>query len=245
MAKWIIIPEALKRIRTEKHITIPAFSQHSGISDRMLREYERREQAIRLVTLQILETSLGAKATEFARFVDDRRPARAAAKDDARDDAAAPATRTALEALVSAERAAGAKEARAHGADPLSAKSMQDVFTAYRLHDGRRFWLAGDVRTQRGIPAAEARLLGGKAGVAARFHVYKRVTKDHELGVTVHAAKAAHTRALQAAQDRAVTLVVKVVVVPAEAAETGHGFSSFITAITDKRPWTFVVDEIV
>jgi hypothetical protein len=38
---------------------------------------------------------------------------------------------------------------------------------------------------------------------------------------------------------------LRVVLVPGEPTDDGPGFSSFITRITAKRPWAFVVEEVV
>ena len=245
MPHWIVLPTALKRLRVARAGSHAALAQHSGISERMLRKYESNEdQIVRASTVRVLEVSLGAKALEFARFVDDDPPEGDKERPKITPQAPDP-VRTRLETVVHAELDAREAAVKKEGAEALTARALQDIFTVYRLHEGRRFWLQGEVRTQRGIPHREAKLLGGRAGVSARFEVCKRVTKDHDLGVTVHAARAEHTRALQAALNLEAMIIVTVHVVSQEASEAGEGFSSFISAVNDLRPWTLLVEEIV
>src|SRR5215469_6709157 len=115
MPTWVILPKALQRIRMEKQIAFHAFVEHSGLSDRLLRECERREKSVRLSTVQIIATSLGVQPTDIARVVDDHdeKRARPAARGAESPPAPAPIpmpARTELEALVEAERALGRVE---------------------------------------------------------------------------------------------------------------------------------------
>jgi transcriptional regulator with XRE-family HTH domain len=240
---WHVMPEALRRARLAQLMNIETLAKKSGVSLRSITRYENAEQRVRLDTLDCLAKALEVAVKDIARL----RASGAATKSEENGAAvsALPA-RTQLEALVDLELAraidpAPVKTARGAAA-VLTAKRLQDVFTAYALHDGERFFLRGTIDTQRGLPPAEAKLLGAKAGVAARFHVLKEVVPGSVVGVTVHAASEAHTKALQKLQKKEAAIVVRVVVVPGEPADD-VGFSSFITKVTSKRPWTFVVEE--
>ena len=65
------------------------------------------------------------------------------------------------------------------------------------------------------------------------------------LSVTVHTATAEHTKALIALSKLGATLYLRVVDAPGDPQDDGPGFSAFVTRIAVKRPWTFVVEEIV
>jgi hypothetical protein len=244
MPKWFVDPKKLKRIRMEKKVAMPELAQHSGISERMLREYERREMAVRPPTIAILETSLGVKAAEFARFV--------AEDGDAIPAAAAPAPtpqagipRTSLEKCVDAERTVTTKPSKRGGVLVLSARILQDIFTAYRVHQDRELCVEGIITSQRGIDTRESRVLKSKAGVGARFNFRIALPLGLFLNVTVHTPTAALTRALQAKLDEKAAVIVRVKVVTFEQQKAGEGFFSFVTAVTDRRPWTLVVEKVL
>ena len=243
---WTIQPAALKRLRLDKLLNQEELAKKSGVSVRSIRAYERDAQPVRLETLVCLSKCLGCEVKELGRVAakEDQAPARP-------PEPASPSTlppRTPLETLVDLERAQGAQPppvSTARGpVEVLTARRLHDVFTAFALHEGARFFLRGVVDTQRGIGPAEARLLGSRMGLAARFHILKEIAPKHELGVTVHSATEEHTQALQALQGKGAELVVRVVVVPGEHSDDGPGFTSFITRVASKRPWTFLVEEV-
>lgn len=244
--EWHVLPEALRRARLTQLLTAEALAKKSGVSLRSINRYESTEQRVRLETLQCLATALATDVQKLARL-------RASDKPAAAKPAAAPArpsalpSRTDLETLVDIERAEGIElppVATPSGPVPvLTAKRLQDVFTAFAVHAGKRLHLRGRVDTQRGIAADEAALLRSHAGVAARFHIVQEIVAGHPIGVTVHTATAEHTAALQAAQGSDASLVVRVTL--AENASDTVGFTSFITKVATRRPWTFVVEEIL
>jgi transcriptional regulator with XRE-family HTH domain len=246
---WFVSPRKLSRARADRLLTQEELSKKSGVSLRSIQGYERKEQRVRIDNLNLLAQTLEVQVRDIAtlRTADDeaREPS-----PPTRPGIPAPAVllpRTQLETLVDLERAAGVVPAPVERADgtfqALTAKRLQDVFTAYALHEGARFCLSGRVEGMRGLPPEEAVLLGSRGGVAARFHILKEVVPGQPFGVTVHTAREQETAKLQARYGGEATLFLRVVVVPGEPRDD-NGFSSFITKITAKRPWTFVVDEV-
>jgi transcriptional regulator with XRE-family HTH domain len=244
---WFVMPEALRRARLAQLLSVELLAKKSGVSVRSITRYESKEQRVRLETLDCLAKAVAAKVNDIARL---RASGVASNRSEngATQTASAIPARTQLEALVDLELARGIDPAPVktkRGAVPvLTAKGLQDVFTAYALYNGERFFLRGVVDTQRGIPADEAKLLGAKPGVAARFHLLRGVVPGSVVGVTVHTATDVHTKALQKLQKKEISVVVRVVVTSGEPSDD-VGFSSFITKIAAKRPWTFVVDEVL
>jgi transcriptional regulator with XRE-family HTH domain len=256
---WFVSPQALSRARLDQLLSQEQLAKKAGVSVRSIQGYERREQRVKLATLQFLAKALAVEVRDIAILrtasgaAKKVTPGRASGSPPAPEaPAAAPSVlppRTQLETLVDLERAANIAPVQIDTPrgplETLTAKRLQDVLTAYALHDGARFSLTGKVDGMRGIAPAEATLLGSRGGVAARFHIVKEVVPGQPVGVTVHTAERAHTDALQKHYGSAVTLELRVVLVPGEPRDDGPGFSSFITRLTTKRPWTFVVEEVV
>jgi transcriptional regulator with XRE-family HTH domain len=252
---WFVQPDALMNARLERMLGQAELAQKSGVSLRSIQGYERNEQRIRLESLQCLAKALAVevKAIGKVHAVAGAREAKAKAAASAPPSPAAPPSvlppRTPLETLVDLERGAGVEAGAIETAEgpieTLTTKRLQDVLTAYALYEGRLFALTGKVEGMRGIAQAEAALLGSRNGIAARFHIVREVIPGQPVGVTVHTATAKHTEALQKSYgDAPVTLHLRVVLVPGEPNEEGPGFSSFITRLTTKRLWTFVVVEV-
>jgi transcriptional regulator with XRE-family HTH domain len=247
---WFVSSQGLVRARQALLISQDELATKSGVSVRSIRAYERKEERVRFETLQCLAKALSVDVKAIARL---RAEERGTDAKSAPQPASPPSTsvlppRTQLETLVDLEHAAGIRPpplATPRGpAEVLTAKRLQDVLTAYALHEGARFSLTGRVKSMRGIAPDEAKLLGSKGGVAARFHVLKDVVPGEVVGVTVHTAERAHTERLQKLYESEVTLTVRVVLVPGEPRDDGPGFSSFITRLAVKRPWTFLVEDV-
>jgi transcriptional regulator with XRE-family HTH domain len=249
-SEWFVSPEGLSRARNTQLMKQEELAKKSGVSSRSIGAYEREEQRVRLETLQCLAKALSTDVKDIAVLRTRGKGARPSPSDPPRPPAppsALPA-RTQLETLVDLERAARVPAPRFDSSrgpvETLTAKLLQDVFTAYALYEGARFAIEARVEGMRGIPPAEAKLLGSRGGVAARFHLLKEVVPGKEIGVTVHSGDRAHTTKLQALYGETARVFVRVAVVPGEPSEDGPGFSSFITKVTSKRPWTFVVEEV-
>jgi transcriptional regulator with XRE-family HTH domain len=253
-SEWFVSPRKLSRARVDQLLTQEQFSKKSGVSLRSIQGYERKEQRVRIETLSLLAKTLEIEVRDIATLRTADADETHSSSPPTRPGIPAPAVllpRTQLETLVDLERAAGVVPApveRANGTfETLTAKRLQDVFTAYALHEGARFCLSGRVDGMRGLPPEEATLLGSRGGVAARFHILKEVVPGKPVGVTVHTARKEETEKLQQRYGAEAMLFLRVLVVPGEPPEPGDeqpGFSSFITKIAAKRPWTFVVDEV-
>jgi transcriptional regulator with XRE-family HTH domain len=247
-SEWYVNPAGLSRARLGQLLTQEELAKKAGVSVRSTRSYEKTEQPVRLDTLQCLAKALAVEVKTIAslRPRASGEPTSSATPSASQQSPIPP--RTQLETLVDLERAAGIESASvetARGpAETLTAKLLQDVLTAYALHDGARFVVTGKVDGMRGIAPDEAKLLGSRGGVAARFHVVKEVVPGKPVGVTVHSGDRAHTTRLQKLYGKAATLVVRVVLVPGEPRDDGPGFTSFITRIAAKRAWTFAVEEV-
>lgn len=243
--EWHVLPEALRRARLTQLLTAEALAKKSGVSLRSINRYEGAEQRVRLETLQCLAKALETEVPKLARLCASDKASTTPKSAPAR--AATLPSRTDLETLVDIERAEGVDPpplATPDGPVPaLTAKRLQDVFTAFAVHAEKRFHVRGRVDTQRGIAADEAALLSSRAGVAARFHLVQELVAGHPVGITVHTATAAHTAALQAAHGADAALIVRVVL--ADGASDTVGFTSFITKVAARRPWTFLVEEIL
>ncbi len=248
---WFVFPAGLVRARKAQLITQDELAKRSGVSVRSIRAYERVEQRAQIETLQCLAKTLSVEVKEIAVLRSRGRSESAAPSNPPRapDPPSALPARTQLETLVDLERAAGVATPRIMTprgpVEALTAKRLQDIFTAYALYEGARFALEARVEGMRGISPDEAKLLGSRGGVAARFHLLKEVVPDKSVGVTVHSADRAHTTKLQALYGDTARVFVRVAVVPGEPNDDGPGFTSFITKLATKRPWTFVVEEVV
>ena len=261
---WFIRPDALSRARKAQLLTQTELADKSGVSVRSIRAYERVEQRARLETIQCLAKTLSIEVKDIAilRPRDGNKPwTPKSASPPPPPEAPSPSAprtpdlvsaippRTQLEVLVDYELANKIRPTLVHTpfgpAETITAKRLQDVFTAFRLHEGTRFAIDAHIGGMRGIAPPEAKLLSSRGGVAARFHLLKYIALDKTVGITVHSATSAHTQVLQALYGGTAQVFVRVVAVEGEWDDKRQGFSSFITKITPTRPWTFLVEGIV
>ena len=256
--EWVISPQALSRARARSAPQPGAAREEvRHLGSVRLASYERstqRDAAWR--PFKVLAKALTVDVRDIAASRGKATTSSAPPGPPSRQ-ATAPATtsalppRTQLETMIDLERAGRdrlvARRRTPRGVtETLTAKRLQDVFTAYALHEGARFCLTGLVDTSRGIAPAEATLVGGRNGVAARFHILKEVAPGRPMGVTIHTERAEHTRELLKHHGAEVTVYLRVFVVPGDSeGRLPKRFSSFITRITAKRPWTFVVEDVV
>ena len=266
---WIIKSKVLRRLRIEQLMSVENLARRSGVSVRSIRTYEARDTTARLDTMQCLAKALGAEALALGRVhvpsTDTEKSVALTSPNGPRaapNEAAAATTATTklpppsrLEELVELERSLAPlpKLKTARGAvDPLTARRFQDIFTAYAMYEGDRFYLAGLVNAQRGITDTEASLLGSESGVGARFHVVKEVATGHVVGITVHTKDGAHTKRMQARLGERATVVLSVVrAATADACSetmaareaSPRGFSFFMSE--RPRPWGLVVEDVV
>jgi len=127
----------------------------------------------------------------------------------------------------------------------LTARRLQNVFSAFAAHDGERFAVIGVIGKQRGASPAEAKMIGSRHGIAVRFLFVRDITDGVDIKVTVHTAKARDTRLLQRAheEERETCVVVKVWLAPEEAVRESVGFDFFLSP--RPLPWGFVVEAVV
>lgn len=247
---WTVKGARLRELRVEKLLTMEALAAKSGISARTISRYEATSPPVRVEAVACIAKVLGVAASEIAR-PDAKRaaPARAASDEAPRPPKSGKAKlppRTRLEELVQLERESEPPPSLRGPqglAKPLTAARLQDLFTAYRVHEGERFYVDGRVETQRGLGGGEAALLGSRNGVAARFHLLRDVAGE-ALGVTVHSCDAAHTRALQALHGTKKTAraFCRVAIAEAKPDKASPWFSHF--ASDTPKPWSLAVEGV-
>jgi transcriptional regulator with XRE-family HTH domain len=119
-----------------------------------------------------------------------------------------------LDAFVEAERRLAPLPA-VGGLPAFGAAELVNVFASPGSCEGERFYARGLVHSQRGLPPADATVLGIRYEHAARFEIVRSIgSLDRPLALTVVAGSAAHTRALQSAwrERREIMLTIAVVV---------------------------------
>lgn len=261
---WRIKSKALREHRLEKMWSVEQLEKASGVSARTIFALEKEDRAVRVQTLSDLSQAFKVTPRDLATLVDDgpkrKSPSGPPARPDAPPTPATPLLRsygpgvtelprlTRLEELVAIEATLPPRPpvaTRSGPVPPLTAKLYQDVFTAYRVHEGRVAYVTGVLLSQRGMGDAQAALCGTKSGTGARFHFVFEVCAGHEIGVTAHTADARHTAALQERLNQPATALVKVVVAPDEAYARGAGFEFFMSSSKTLRPWGLEVVEVL
>jgi hypothetical protein len=127
----------------------------------------------------------------------------------------------------------------------LTARKLQNVFSAFATYEGERFAILGVVGKQRGASPGEAKMIGSRHGVAVRFLLVIGVTDGVDIKVTVHTTKAKETRLLQKAheEEREVCLIVRVVLAPDDVVKESAGFEFFMSP--KPLPWGLAVEAVV
>jgi DNA-binding Xre family transcriptional regulator len=258
---WRIKSKSLREHRLEKMWSVEQLEKASGVSARTIFDLEKEDRAVRVQTLSDLSQALKLTPRDLATLVDDGPKRKSPSAPPPRPDGPpTPPLRsygpgvtelprlTRLEELVAIEATLPPRPpvaTRSGPVPPLTAKLYQDVFTAYRVHEGRVAYVTGVLLSQRGMGDAQAALCGTKSGTGARFHFVFEVCTGHEIGVTVHTADARHTAALQERLNQPATALVKVVVAPDEAYARGAGFEFFMSNSKTLRPWGLEVVEVL
>lgn len=233
---WLLLGEKLRACRKSKGLTLTKLARKSGYSERTHRRYESASPHVTTEVVETLATALGVPADTFARAAVTVRDSRLPAL-------------TRLRQLVTWEIARKPAppvvvDGKSHAR--FGAKSLQDVNTAWRVHEGATFAVVGELRDQRNLSAEEAKLLDCARGTGACFHLFVAIVPNEALGVTVHSRRTDDTRRLQKLLHREVTLIARVVVAPAEPSDDGHGFAFFISDSESARhAWTLVVESVV
>ena len=255
-------------MRMARMMTIHDLAEKSGVADRTIADIERGTSRARPETIRCIAKALGV-SPEGLLATDATSPAtRDVAREPTHEPTHAPTAsteaapvdpphprsaipspklhaRTRLDALADLQRAqkiapppvaVGNTKARV---DVLTPVRMQDLFARHAAFDGARFVVDGNVDQQRALSAAEARALGAKVGVGARYHVIAEIVPGEPLGVTVHATDAKLAGALQAKVGESVRVVVTVRVVGKNDARVVSLFAS-----ARKRAWAFVAERM-
>ncbi len=240
----------LRASRMAKMMTLDELAQRSGVSDRTIAAIERGDRGCRPETIRCLAKALGASTEELlAQTAREPTSARVPAPPTPpRSDTALPplklAPRTLLDRLADYTRAHGIApppivvgKARV---DVLMPPHMQDIFARHAAFDGKRFVVEGKVTRPRALSLAEARALGTKVGIGARYEVIAEIAPGMPFSMTVHATTAKLADALQAKIGQTARIVVVVRVVGKNDARVVSLFAS-----TRKRAWAFVVAEVL
>lgn len=233
----------------KRMMTLAELAQRSGVADRTIADLERGVSGGRPETIRCLAKALGVPPEEL--LVQEAREASAAAS----SPPSPPPSSNTLPPLKLPPRThldRLADYARAHGVAPppvvvgkarvdvLMPTHMQDVFARHAAFDGKRFVVVGTIERQRAPSADEARALGTKVGIGAKFNVIAEVAPGMPFSVTVFATTAKLADALQSNVAKSVRIVVTVRVVGRNDARVMSLFAS-----TRKRAWAFVVTAVI
>lgn len=239
-------------------MTIAQLAQRSGMSERTIADIERGRSGGHPETLRCLAKTLGIEPEELLRDETTAPPVPAPTLSPppappppappSRKVIAIPppkhAARTRLDSLADFVRERG--DARAHvmvgkaRVDVVDAPLLQAILARHAVYAGKRFVVVGVLMNQRALSVVEARALGTKVGVGARFDVAVPITPTESLSVTVHATTAKLGDALHATLKQPVSVVVALRVVGKNDARVVSLFAS-----ARKRAWAFVVERVV
>jgi transcriptional regulator with XRE-family HTH domain len=255
VACWIVDGPKLTARRIARGMTSAELSRRSGVSQRTLRRYEHGESTrAQVEQLRCLARVLHVSVDAIAEPAEKAPAAVAPSSDGAPSLYAAPPERAALlattqlESIVALEARLPPPHPVMHDRAPvpvLTARKLQNVFSAFATYEGERFGVVGTVAKQRGASPLEARMIGSRHGVAVRFLLVREITDGVDIKVTVHTAKATETRSLQKAfeEERETCAIVKVVLAPEDVRADGSGFDFFLSP--KPLPWGFVVEAVL
>jgi transcriptional regulator with XRE-family HTH domain len=254
-ARWIVDGPKLTARRIARGMTVSALATRAGVSERTLGRYEKGTGTLaQLEHLRYVARVLHVTIDAIARPAEDSPPAVPRAPSDVPSPFTAPPERARLLATTQLENIV-ALEARLpplrqvdHDGTPvpvLTARKLQNVFSAFATYEGERFAMLGSVGKQRGASILEAKMIGSRHGVAVRFLLVREITDGVDIKVTVHTAKAKETRLLQKAfeEERETCAIVKVVLASEEAVKEEKGFEFFMSP--KPLPWGLVVEAVV
>lgn len=125
--------------------------------------------------------------------------------------------RSSLDKYVSAERRAGLQPMMETDDGPISpfgAAQLVEVFTAYAAHAGERYYVDGEITSQRGLRYSDCHVLAIPHATGARFEIARRIPGiARPFLLTVVTLDETRTRSLQkyAATGERVRAIVRVV----------------------------------
>jgi transcriptional regulator with XRE-family HTH domain len=248
-AKWRVDGAKVRALRMALMMTLEELARKSGVSDRSIAAIERGDSGARPETIRCLAKALGVAPEELlVRDAPTVTPAPTAASAPTPSESGLPppkiAARTNLDRLADLTRKRNIAPAPVvvgkARVDVLIPPRMQEIFARHVAFDGKRFVVDGVVERPRALSLEEARALGTKVGVGARYHVLAEIAPGIELSVTAHATNAKLAAALEAKTGQRARIVVTVRVVGKNDARVISLFAS-----TRKRAWAFVVTEVL
>jgi transcriptional regulator with XRE-family HTH domain len=256
-SRWLVDGPALTARRIARGMKAAELARRANISVRTLGRYERTPGKLADIedlrslarVLHVAVEAIGHPATPPPPAV----PAPLAAS-GAPSPYAAPPERarllatTQLESIVALEsRLPPPKPVAYDGATVpvLTARKLQNVFSAFATYEGERFAMVGSIAKQRGASPHEAQMIGSRHGVAVRFLLVREITDGVDIKVTVHTANAKETRSLQKAfeEERETCAVVRVTLAPQDSTQQDKGFDFFLSP--KPLPWGLVVEAVV
>lgn len=246
---WVLKKGALRSIRKSLKLTRAEVEERSGLSRRSIKRHETDEDApytIQEDTAKRYRDAYNVKTERFATWSDHeeeatRREARAAPV----HDPAAPKIAT-LTQRAKQEVAIKAHDIVRVGEEPLEVVGnlvIREIMDGFKLYEGKRFVVQGEIAESRLIPKIAMEVFGGKFGEGTLFRIDREVREGLPVYVSVFAPNAAHVTSLRECirGNNRVSMVVRVYIKDPD--ESWKGF--FIFEKDHKpRPWCFVVDEI-
>ena len=206
----------LRKLRVDAELSIRVLAYAVGVDPKTITDLEagrRGWSTIRIARDIAAHPDINVDWTELR--ADGRVTASApAAATASRATGAALPSRSSLDSFVEEERRVGPLPLMG-GLSAFGAAELVNVFASPGSCEGERFYARGLIHSQRGLPPADAAVLGIRYEHAARFEIVRLIGKlDTPLALTVVAGTAAHTRALQSAwkERREVTVTLAVVV---------------------------------
>ena len=124
--------------------------------------------------------------------------------------------RSSLDPLVEAERRSEPRPRVQTPFGPLKrfgATELANTFTAYGIHEGKRWYVEGVVLHQRGLTDLDRQVLQVRGGHGGKFEIMRVIDPDEQpLLLTVWSRKSEHTAALQKAYGRRDKTPMRVIV---------------------------------
>jgi len=254
-ARWVVDARKLTARRIARGMTTLELAKRAGISTRTVGRYESgavklaQMESLRCLARALLVTvdAIAHPAEEVAAIVPPP-PDGAPSPYAPLPERAKLLATTQLESIVALEATLTPRPpVTFEGATVpvLSARRLQNIFSAFATYEGEKFAIVGVVGKQRGAAPHEAKMIGSRHGVAVRFLLVTPITDGVDIKVTVHTARAKETRLLQKAHEdeREITLVVRVVLAPDEVVRESAGFEFFLSP--KPLPWGLVVEAVV
>jgi transcriptional regulator with XRE-family HTH domain len=266
--RWVVDGPKLTARRLARGLTAAELARRAGISSRTLARYEKSgiggARALGEVehlkyAARVLHVSVEAFAHPETAPADAPAPAVAslpAATATSADSGAyaPPAERarllatTQLENIVALEARLPPPKPVMHEKEPipvLTARKLQNVFSAFAAYDGERFAVIGHIAKQRGASPLEAAMIKTRHGLAVRFLLVRTIGAEADIKVTVHTAKAHETRQMQRVfeEEREVCVIARVRLATPEAVKDDKGFDFFLSP--KPLPWGFVVEAVI